>query len=416
MRLNYPTNIKIVRVPCTGKVDVIHLLRASFLGALLVDSDETRRWRLVAEFLEEYRWEPAEMRADLLERVGLEADRPGRQAQIQLGEEGLLSIPNRHYVQSLDLHVAVGHAERRSRRRCRHRGRRTRRPRGRGRRLVVSSRYDLRRRQRRDQEVPGLLAVGLVVFVLAVAEAAVRYTPSTWIQRDGRFYTNVNVTLVEDGSVSWGSTLIVNGRLGYRWSKRSWAPMPASLEGRTAVVTGATAGLGRIVAEDLAALGARVICVGRDPQKLERVRQEIIAAPARQTASPLKTAAATIAYFLSLQRDAVGLLTFDEQIAEHLPARFRPGHLHRLMLCLERSLSGKATDLRRCGRHEHRIDQPDDRRVIVTLEQIGRLLQLLRNLQQVHLVVETADHLHRHLAAVFVGFLQQAVEDFDRYS
>ena len=67
-------------------------------------------------------------------------------------------------------------------------------------------------------------------------------------------------------------------RLGYRWSKRSWAPMPATLEGRTAVVTGATAGLGRIVAEDLAALGARVICVGRDPQKLERVRQEIIAA------------------------------------------------------------------------------------------------------------------------------------------
>ena len=45
------------------------------------------------------------------------------------------------------------------------------------------------------------LAVGLVVFALAVAEAAVRYTPSTWIQRDGRFYTNVNVTLVEDGSV-----------------------------------------------------------------------------------------------------------------------------------------------------------------------------------------------------------------------
>jgi NAD(P)-dependent dehydrogenase (short-subunit alcohol dehydrogenase family)/carbon monoxide dehydrogenase subunit G len=64
-------------------------------------------------------------------------------------------------------------------------------------------------------------------------------------------------------------------RLGYRWRKRSWAPMPTTLEGRTAVVTGATSGLGRIVAEDLAALGARVVCVGRDPQKLERVREEI---------------------------------------------------------------------------------------------------------------------------------------------
>ena len=33
MRLNYPTNIKIVRVPCTGKVDVIHILRALEKGA-----------------------------------------------------------------------------------------------------------------------------------------------------------------------------------------------------------------------------------------------------------------------------------------------------------------------------------------------------------------------------------------------
>lgn len=58
-----------------------------------------------------------------------------------------------------------------------------------------------------------------------------------------------------------------------------------------------------------------------------------------------KTAAATIAYFLSLQRDAVGLLTFDERVEEYLPARFRPGHLHRLILALEHSLSGHATNL-----------------------------------------------------------------------
>ena len=58
-----------------------------------------------------------------------------------------------------------------------------------------------------------------------------------------------------------------------------------------------------------------------------------------------KTAAATIAFFLSLQRDAVGLLTFDERIQEYLPARFRPGHLHRLVLALEHTLSGRATNL-----------------------------------------------------------------------
>jgi len=58
-----------------------------------------------------------------------------------------------------------------------------------------------------------------------------------------------------------------------------------------------------------------------------------------------RTAAATIAYFLSLQRDGVGLITFDAAVQEFLPARFRPGHLHRLMMALERSPAGTATDL-----------------------------------------------------------------------
>ncbi len=33
MRLQYPANIKIIRVPCTGKVDVIHILHAFEDGA-----------------------------------------------------------------------------------------------------------------------------------------------------------------------------------------------------------------------------------------------------------------------------------------------------------------------------------------------------------------------------------------------
>ena len=41
-----------------------------------------------------------------------------------------------------------------------------------------------------------------------------------------------------------------------------------------------------------------------------------------------------------MQRDAVGLVTFDEQIAEYVPARYRPGHMHRLMVCLERAVAG----------------------------------------------------------------------------
>ena len=58
-----------------------------------------------------------------------------------------------------------------------------------------------------------------------------------------------------------------------------------------------------------------------------------------------RTAAATLAYFLSMQRDAVGLVTFDETIGEFVPARYRPGHLRRLMVSLERAVAGKSTDL-----------------------------------------------------------------------
>ncbi len=42
------------------------------------------------------------------------------------------------------------------------------------------------------------------------------------------------------------------------------------------------------------------------------------------------TLAATLAYFLYLQGDAVGLLTFDEQLRQYLPPRHRTGHLRHL--------------------------------------------------------------------------------------
>jgi uncharacterized protein (DUF58 family) len=58
-----------------------------------------------------------------------------------------------------------------------------------------------------------------------------------------------------------------------------------------------------------------------------------------------RTAAATIAYFLSTQRDAVGLITFEDRITDYIPPRHRPGHLRRLMGALEREPLGRATDL-----------------------------------------------------------------------
>jgi coenzyme F420-reducing hydrogenase delta subunit len=33
MRLNYPTSVKIIKLPCTGKVDALYLLKAFERGA-----------------------------------------------------------------------------------------------------------------------------------------------------------------------------------------------------------------------------------------------------------------------------------------------------------------------------------------------------------------------------------------------
>jgi uncharacterized protein (DUF58 family) len=58
-----------------------------------------------------------------------------------------------------------------------------------------------------------------------------------------------------------------------------------------------------------------------------------------------KTLAATLAWFLHGQGDAVGLMTFDERLRDFLPARNRPGHLRRLIASLDREADGAATDL-----------------------------------------------------------------------
>ncbi|UCH30389.1 MAG: SDR family NAD(P)-dependent oxidoreductase [Myxococcales bacterium] len=62
--------------------------------------------------------------------------------------------------------------------------------------------------------------------------------------------------------------------LGYRL--RSHPPIDADLSGRVALVTGATSGLGRAAATELARLGSTVILVGRSSDKTERVAEAII--------------------------------------------------------------------------------------------------------------------------------------------
>ena len=57
------------------------------------------------------------------------------------------------------------------------------------------------------------------------------------------------------------------------------------------------------------------------------------------------TFAATLAYFLMGQQDAVGLTTFDRGIDSHLPARNRTGQLRQILLQLEKAPAGESTDL-----------------------------------------------------------------------
>jgi len=63
---------------------------------------------------------------------------------------------------------------------------------------------------------------------------------------------------------------VVRSRL-WGWSP----PVSGALAGRTALVTGATGGLGRAAAHELAGSGARVILVGRDPAKLGALAAEL---------------------------------------------------------------------------------------------------------------------------------------------
>jgi len=58
-----------------------------------------------------------------------------------------------------------------------------------------------------------------------------------------------------------------------------WQPPPSgALVGRTALVTGPTSGIGRHTATELAGLGARVILLGRNEDKLTAVHDELQAA------------------------------------------------------------------------------------------------------------------------------------------
>jgi uncharacterized protein (DUF58 family) len=74
--------------------------------------------------------------------------------------------------------------------------------------------------------------------------------------------------------------------------------------------------------------------------------------------------AASLAFLMNRQRDATGLIGFDERIVFRTPASARRGHLHGLLLALERFAPGTRSDV---GRPLQQLSEALVKRSIVVL-------------------------------------------------
>jgi uncharacterized protein (DUF58 family) len=73
---------------------------------------------------------------------------------------------------------------------------------------------------------------------------------------------------------------------------------------------------------------------------------------------------ASLAYLMHRQRDATGLIEFDDRIRGRLPASARPGHLHAILLALDKVAPGAKSDV---GRPLHQLADALGKRSLVVL-------------------------------------------------
>jgi uncharacterized protein (DUF58 family) len=74
--------------------------------------------------------------------------------------------------------------------------------------------------------------------------------------------------------------------------------------------------------------------------------------------------AASLAYLMHRQRDATGLIEFDDRIRGRLPASARPGHLHAILLALDKIAPGTRSDV---GRPLHQLAEALGKRSLAVL-------------------------------------------------
>ncbi len=91
--------------------------------------------------------------------------------------------------------------------------------------------------------------------------------------------------------------------------------------------------------------------------------------------------AASLAYLMARQRDAVGLFTFGDAIVDHLPAKVRSGHLHTLLNLLSRVQPAERTDL---GKPLHTLAE--------ALQKKGMLILISDLLDDPEKILEALEH------------------------
>jgi uncharacterized protein (DUF58 family) len=125
---------------------------------------------------------------------------------------------------------------------------------------------------------------------------------------------------------------------------------------------------------------------GRTVSKLEHARQ----------------VAASLAYLMISQRDAVGLVTFDSQLRTMIPPRTAPGHFSVLCRAMENASIGGETPL---SAILHTLAERIRRR--------GLIVILSDGFDKIHDVNSALRHLrHRHHEVLFMHVLAPEEEDF----